>query len=258
MRRVLIAALFVWLAILPVQAQRGGRGGAGGGYRGGGGIASRGSMSPAFHAAPGGSFGVRSQVAARHWGGGIGVGFANGYGRPFHHYPRFYSYYYPYVYAYPYAYYPAYDFGFYDDYYSNNDNEASYAQQQQLNAEIGSLDQQMQELRDENDSLRNYIAERNAPAPATPDRSIPPSVAAPLQPQSSAQPEPQPKPSPSAVLVYKDGRTVEAPNYAIVDGTVWVLSGQRATKIPLSEIDLTKTRQENEKRGVEFTVPGEQ
>ena len=43
--------------------------------------------------------------------------------------------------------------------------------------------------------------------------------------------------------------------YAIVGETVWVLTGQRAMKYPLSQIDVDKTFAENQQRGIEFTIP---
>ena len=250
MRRVLVISALLLLAFVPAYPQRGSRGG-GGGFHGGGGyhasgaVASRGAPASVYHSA--GGYNSRSQVPIRNWGNfGYGAGFGSGYGRPLHR-PYRYGYgYYPYAsYVYPYYAYPFYGLGFYGDYSSNNSNdEAYYAQQQALNAEIGSLNQQMDDLRNENDSLRDYIAERNAP-PAPPEPSAP-----------AAQAEPSQKPAaPPTILVYKDGRTIEAPNYAIVGNTIWVLTGQRATKIPLSDIDMAKTQQENEKRGVEFVDP---
>ena len=257
MRRAISVVVFVALALLPLQAQRGARGGGGGfhgggGYRGGGAGASRGSGG-SYRPAP--QYPVRSQVPSY---GGYGHGYSGSYyGHNDHRYQHHrYGYYaYPYYYpSYGYIYsYPAYDLGFYSDYSSTSDNTAY---QQQLSNQVSSLSAEMQQLRDENDSLRDYIAEHNAPV-AAPDRRVPPSVSAPLQPdqpmaQRSTEPE---KPVIPTVLVFKDGHTLDAPNYAIVDGTIWVLTGQRATKVPLAQLDLEKTKQLNEQRGVEFAAP---
>jgi len=45
-------------------------------------------------------------------------------------------------------------------------------------------------------------------------------------------------------------------NYAIVGQTLWVLSGQRARKIPLTELDIPATKKVNDDRGVDFQLPG--
>jgi len=270
MRRAVSIALFALLAFLPLQAQRGARGGGSGGfrggasfhggggvYRGGGAVAFRGGTGGTYHAvAP--RYPIRTQVPN---GGNYGHGYGWG-GYNYHHhyyygyygYPGYYYPYYGYAYGYPYAYsaYPFYDLGFYSDYSNNTDQTNAYADQ--LSNQVNSLSAEMQQLRDENDNLRDYIAEHNAP-PAYPDRSVPPSVSGPLQPQQPvAQRQPE-KPSIPTLLVFKDGHTMDAPNYAIVGSTVWVLTGQRATKVPLSELDLQKTQDVNEKRGVEFTAP---
>lgn len=239
MKRVISATLFLLLALVPMHAQRG--------ARGGGGAAFRGAPAGAYRAAPRSMGVMRSQAPAQRWGGGIGVGYGS-----YHHRPGRYAYYpYAYGYAYPYAYsaYPFYDLGFYDDYssYNTNSNSNAYADQE-LSNEVSSLSQQMQDLRDENDSLRDYIAESRAPAVAPPAPSNAPSSLS--QPMQSQEPQ-----APPTVLVYRDGRTIETRNYAIVGQTLWVLSGQRATKVPLSDLDLDKTKALNEKQGVEFNGP---
>lgn len=247
MRSLISLVVFAALALLPLQGQmRGGRA-AGGGFRGG-----------AYHAAP--SYPIRSQVQSHHpndfaynWG-------LHNYDHDhdnFHH-RGYYGYYYPsygYTYAYPYYAYPSYGVGSYGDYANNNAQSNAYTQQ--LANQVNSLSAQMQQLRDENDNLRDYIAEHNRQPEAGPNRSVPPSVSAPLRPQQPvAQPQ---KPSgPPTELVFKDGHTIDAPNYAIVGNTLWVLNDQRAKKIPLSELDLEKTKQVNEQHGVEFTGPPEE
>ena len=59
------------------------------------------------------------------------------------------------------------------------------------------------------------------------------------------------------VVVYKDGRQLEIQNgnYAIVGDMLYDLSGPIAKKIKLADLNLTQTIQQNEQRGVEFTLP---
>jgi len=58
-------------------------------------------------------------------------------------------------------------------------------------------------------------------------------------------------------LVFRNKRTEEVENYAIVGQTFWILSEQRTRKIPLAELDLPASRKANEDRGVEFRLPAE-
>jgi hypothetical protein len=60
------------------------------------------------------------------------------------------------------------------------------------------------------------------------------------------------------VLVYKDGRKQEIQNYAIVGKTLWIMNENRATKVPLSDLNLAATKRDNEERGIDFNVPGTQ
>ena len=57
------------------------------------------------------------------------------------------------------------------------------------------------------------------------------------------------------LLVFRDKHTQEVQNYAIVGGTVWIFSEQRATKLPLSWLDIEATTKANDDRGVDFQVP---
>lgn len=59
------------------------------------------------------------------------------------------------------------------------------------------------------------------------------------------------------VIVFKDGHQQEISNgnYAIVGDMLYDLSGSIARKIKLSDLDLKRTTQQNEDRGVEFSVP---
>ena len=57
------------------------------------------------------------------------------------------------------------------------------------------------------------------------------------------------------LLVFRDKHTQEVQNYAIVGGTLWIFSEQRATKLPLSWLDIEATSKANEDRGVNFQLP---
>jgi hypothetical protein len=252
MRRAVAAALFFVLAILPASAQRGGgRGFAGGGARAGGSF--RGGM-----VARGGSA-YRSQVSPRFGFGFYGSGGYRGYGYRAYIGPRYYPGYSPYYFGlgygyYPYGYYPSYGYygyydpswygGYYTYSYDDSAQQQAYAEQQQLNNQVNDLNQRVDSLQEQNDALRADLNQRpNVPRP----------------PQASA-PEPRPaqtlnEPTKPVVLVYKDGRRLQVHNYAIVGQTLWVLTDNLAKKIPLADLDLNKTQEENEQNGVEFTVP---
>jgi hypothetical protein len=62
----------------------------------------------------------------------------------------------------------------------------------------------------------------------------------------------------NTILVYKDGRKQEVQNYAIVGKTLWIMNENKATKVPLSELNLPVTERDNEDRGIEFYVPSTQ
>jgi hypothetical protein len=63
------------------------------------------------------------------------------------------------------------------------------------------------------------------------------------------------EPSTPTLLVFRDKHTQEVQNYAVVGGTLWIFSEQRATKLPLSWLDIDATTKANEDRGVDFQVP---
>ena len=76
------------------------------------------------------------------------------------------------------------------------------------------------------------------------------------QPQAREAPGPQTEsPSEPTVLVFRDKHTQEVQNYAIVGGTLWIFGEQRATKLPLSWLDIEATTQANDERGLNFQVP---
>lgn len=62
---------------------------------------------------------------------------------------------------------------------------------------------------------------------------------------------------PATVLVFRDQKTEEVKNYAIVGQTLWNFGPHRTEKVPLSELDLAATTKANDDRGVTFTVPND-
>ena len=60
--------------------------------------------------------------------------------------------------------------------------------------------------------------------------------------------------SPATVLVFRDQHTEEVNNYAIVGGTMWVFTEERARKIRVADLDLSATTRQNEERGIEFQL----
>jgi hypothetical protein len=70
-------------------------------------------------------------------------------------------------------------------------------------------------------------------------------------PQASAREQ---KP-PAVVLVLKDGRRIEAPGYALVGKTLWILDSTTAAKIPITDVDVEATRKANLDRGVNVVIP---
>ena len=152
----------------------------------------------------------------------------------------------PFFYAFPYYYSGGYFDPYYDQYFNpyysfgsySYDPTAGTSSYTDLSSEIGNLDAQVQELRDENDSLRSDIDESRRP-PSQP--TVGPSI-------SSSN-------EPPTVLVFKDGHRLEVQNYAVVGQTLWILSDARANKVPLADLDLNQTIKTNNERGVEFLGP---
>jgi hypothetical protein len=70
---------------------------------------------------------------------------------------------------------------------------------------------------------------------------------------AEAQPSPDSKPQ-ITVLVFRDGHRIEVRDYAIAGDTLWILTEQRATKVPLSDLDLDQTIQVNQEHGIRFPV----
>lgn len=156
--------------------------------------------------------------------------------------PGFFGYGYPGYYGYPayygggfYAaadYYPSYDYygpSYYSPQPSYDSAQNDVARQQQ---DIDRLEDEVARLREQRESAPRET--RDPPAPQAEGRSV---VSTPT------------------VLVFRDKHTQEVQNYAIVGGTVWIFSEQRATKLPLSWLDIEATTKANEDRGVDFRLP---
>ena len=79
-----------------------------------------------------------------------------------------------------------------------------------------------------------------------------------ITPQPTPTPPPSPEPSapqPLTTLIFRDGHQLNIENYAIVGQTLWILDEQASTRIPLSELDLPATQQQNRAQGVRFPLP---
>jgi hypothetical protein len=147
--------------------------------------------------------------------------------------PGYFGYYdYPYYsgdfYGTP-DYYPTYDYYSSSGYSAQNDvvQQQQAAQQQ----DIDRLEDEVARLREQRESEQESS---QAPAPQAESRSV---VSTPT------------------LLVFRDNHTQEVQNYAIVGGTLWIFSEQRATKLPLSWLDIEATAKANDDRGVDFQLP---
>src|SRR6185369_2838651 len=159
--------------------------------------------------------------------------------RHFHHraflgsvFPGYYGYYgYPAYYGGDFYstpnYYPGYD------YYGSSYSSPAYSAQN----DIAQQQQDIDRLEDEVARLRE---QRETQPQAREDSG--------LQTETPSQP---------TLLVFRDKHTQEVQNYAIVGGTLWIFSEQRATKLPLSWLDIEATTQANDDRGVNFQLPKE-
>jgi hypothetical protein len=215
-----------------------------GGFSPGGAIGFRGGSSfgsaPRLGSAPrsGAAFGSGLRQPSLRTRGSFG-----GFHRPvfgsrhFHHraflgsvFPGYYGYYgYPAYYGGDFYstpnYYPGYD------YYGSSYSSPAYSAQN----DIAQQQQDIDRLEDEVARLRE---QRETQPQARED--------------SGLQTETPSKPT---LLVFRDKHTQEVQNYAIVGGTLWIFSEQRATKLPLSWLDIEATTQANDDRGVNFQLP---
>ncbi|HYU48068.1 MAG TPA: hypothetical protein VEK84_18040 [Terriglobales bacterium] len=229
MRRLLtIAAFVVFVALVSASAQRGGMRSSGGGRGVAVGQPSGGHAFGGMRA----GLGAHSSFSR----GGFG---RDGFGRvririrtrPFHHcFGCFSSLASPWWgWGHP--------FGWWDS-SSSYDYDQERAQQTVLANQMNALSIQEQNLREREDWVR--------------EREQQDSYA--RRPQ--AREEEHAAPSPATVLIFRDQHQQEIRNYAIADGTLWVLSDHVvAKKVPLAELDLAATTKANDERGVEFQVP---
>ena len=256
MRRLLTFAAFLLIvSLVPVCAQRGGRGGGGGSHVGFGGahggfgshsgFASHGFAGAGFGGSHlGGSHFSGTHIAGSHLGSRFEPGFGfrgdRFRGRGFDHGLRhryLYGYGYPYGYGHRYPY-----WGYYDPYWDWWwwDSGSSYDQDAERERQIAS------EMNAENIEEQERLREQDQDA-YVPRRQQAP-TARPSQEEQAQNQMP-------TVLVFRDQHVQQIQNYAIVGYTLWNFMGQRTEKIPLAELDIQATIKANEDRGVEFHLP---
>jgi hypothetical protein len=103
------------------------------------------------------------------------------------------------------------------------------------------MQQQLAEMRQDQEAQRNYAESQPAQAPQ--------SSPAPAASKSHDD-------DPPTTLVFRDGKRMETQNYAIVGNTLWLMADNgHMQKVPLSELDREATLKSNEDRGVDFRVP---
>jgi hypothetical protein len=148
-----------------------------------------------------------------------------------------------YVYV-PYAYpYYGYDNG-YDQGYDPNQQQQAADQQQMMDQQQGEDPNRVAPTVFDNGQYMGPMPQRSAaPAPA------------PVQQASAGITSAALPPVDPTVLVFRDGHQMEVRNYAIVGDTLYDIGGTTAKKIKLSDLDLEKTAQVNDQRGVEFQLP---
>jgi len=229
MRRWLaIAALSAAFLTVPVWAQR--RGGMSAGSAGRGGFAARGpavgSRGPVTFSAP--RAGVRFGTTVRP------PGF---FPNRFYH-RRFFS-------GYPFGYYGGYYgyplYSMYPGFYADYDYTPTIAGNPEYNTAASYFDSNAQFQQSEIDRLENEVDRLREERDAR--------TAAPAGAPQRAEPQP------TTLLVFRDQHTEEVGNYAIVGQTLWILSEQKAGKVPLDTLDIPATTKANEDRGVDFRLP---
>ena len=224
-RRLSVAALVAVLAVTPAWAQmRGGRPSIGVARPG---MAARGPVPVSHHL----GFAPGPRTSAH---------FTTGFRQPFfphrfHHRRFFFANFswwaFPYYPAYPYFYPP---YGDSSSYYDSS--SAFYDQNRMLADEVSRLGDEVERLRDQLET-RSLAP----PSPPTPT---------PSQPQAA-----KPEDHTSTVLVFRDQRTQEVQNYAVVGSTLWIFDETRARKLAVADLDIPATTRLNEERGVEFRLP---
>ena len=71
-------------------------------------------------------------------------------------------------------------------------------------------------------------------------------------PEPQAQREQPSENQATKILVFRDGHRTEIKNYALIGKTLWVLTEQRARRIPVSELDMDASKQLNDDHGIAF------
>ena len=217
------------------SGSRGGFSSPGSGFHGGGtlGVGSRSgaTFSTGIHEGSfrsGSSFGGfrRPGFAPRRFGNRVffstySPGYYGYYGYPAYYGGDFYS---------SADYYPSSDY--YGSSYYSAQNDIAQQQLDMQQRDINRLEDEVARLREQRESQQGET--RNLPTPQADSRSV---VSTPT------------------LLVFRDKHTQEVQNYAIVGGTVWIFSEQRATKLPLSWLDIEATTKANEDRGIDFQIP---
>jgi hypothetical protein len=133
---------------------------------------------------------------------------------------------------------------YYTDYtawdYDQQQNQYDYQTQQNMQLQAELQDDQRQQF-----ELEQQLADLRAAA------------AAPRQPQPPPQPAAAPVESemPPTVLVFRDHHQVDIRNYAIANNTLWEFAPHWTRKVALSDLDIPATIAANEERGIEFSVP---
>lgn len=120
--------------------------------------------------------------------------------------------------------------------HGNVEAEVAAQQKAYLSSQIKALTDEVRSLRQKQAS-REYVQ----PPSASPEASA--------QMKSGAQQE-----LPAVVFVYRDGRHLEARNYAIFGKALWIFHADTTQKIPLTDFNLAASRKLNEERGVEFPL----
>lgn len=78
----------------------------------------------------------------------------------------------------------------------------------------------------------------------------------PLPSQAAELPDEPAANQPQTILVFKDGHHIEVSNYAIVGSMLYDMTPGHSRKVPLADLNLSATQQQNDNRGVDFQVPG--
>lgn len=91
------------------------------------------------------------------------------------------------------------------------------------------------------------------PAPYQVSQYAAPNVASSQSEQASNEPAAD---QPQTILVFKDGHEIEVSNYAIVGSTLYDLTPGHARRVPLADLNLAATSQQNDSQGIDFQLPG--